>query len=559
MDTQVLSTEHVLPARRSAACVPVPLISAPSVAAPYAQALLFYDKQGAAALDPNALSRSLAQTLSAYPQLAGRLVLPPTTPSTSFPDRPPPTTPSTSFPDRPPPTTPSTSFPDPLPPTTPSTSFPAYTRRFLRPWMEYGSDDPGFLLTFERRIGPLSAILPSPTQWDRVYDSSAIDFDLAPATAPNLSPSNPRTEKPLSGAKITLFDDGAALVVGISHVLADAGALGTFVEDWATIHALLPSQVEVAVDELVKKRRFDWETLDAYAAGDLDAAHPDPALEKLEEGLDVLRYDAWARGATHPPEAMDAKPDPAILELDAARGHKRGQPAPWGLLGTEPCKRYVLTFSASEVERITASARLHAPKASANDAFVAHLWRLITRARLQITGELEFTMACDARRRLNADDTPGCFNICLGLNSPAKEVLQDGWAERRIRAAVDGVTEERVGAWLHRRAHDLDFRREMICFPGTQSVCTTNWARSGVCTLDFGGGGPVYAHNLVQAFGGFATILKGRGDGVEMGGKNGGGEKGDKWYEPGVNVMLWLEESAMERLVRDPALRGYRG
>jgi hypothetical protein len=133
-------------------------------------------------------------------------------------------------------------------------------------------------------------------------------------------------------------------------------------------------------------------------------------------------------------------------------------------------------------------------------------------------------------------------------------VLSDqGWAAQRVRQAVDGVTTDRVSAWLHRRAHDLDLRREMICFAGVRSVCTTNWARSGVCTLDFGGGGPVYAHNLVQAFGGFATILKGRGEGVAMGNRM---EEGTKWYEPGIDVMLWLEESAMDRLVCDPPLRG---
>ncbi|GMK59781.1 hypothetical protein CspeluHIS016_0803870 [Cutaneotrichosporon spelunceum] len=511
-EPEVLSTELVLPASRSSACTPVPLISASSVAAPYAQCLLLYDAQGAAALDRASLSHSLSLVLSAYPQLAGRLRLPSTDPSTSFPE---------------------------------------YTKRFLRPWIEYGSDDPGFLLTFERRSVPLAAVLPAPTQWERVYDARTIDFGLAPALAPNLAPSTPRTEGALSGAKITLFDGGAALVVGTSHVLADAGALGTFLQDWAEVHAL-SSGAEDFVAELVKKRRLDWAALDGHAAGDLNASAPDPMLESVESELDVLRYDAWVAPPSTPLAAM-AVPDPAIAELDAARGFRRGAPPPWELLGSETARTYILNWSAGEVERITARARLHTPAASANDALAAHLWRLITRARGIAKGEVEFTMACDVRRILQAEEAPGCFNVCLGFNAPAEDLAQEGWPEARIRRAVESVSRERVAAWLHRRAHDLDLRREMICFPGVRSVCATNWARSGVCTLDFGGGAPVYTHNLVPAFGGYATILKGRGEGVGMGGRIGGGEK---WYEPGVDVMLWLEESAMARLVADPTLRG---
>lgn len=508
----------------------MPLISAPSVAAPHAQALLLYDLSGAAALerDPGALAKSLAHVLRAYPHFAGRLCLPP-----------------------------------------PEATSPPYTRRFLRPWLEYGhKDDPGFLLRVERRRAPLSTIAPAPTDVERVYNLAATnDFTLAPALAPNLSLTHGRTEDPVSGVKITLFDDGAAFVIGSSHVLCDAGALGTFSADWARLHNALSTpesaaHVEVMVESLAKERHFDSVELDALASGDLDADDEDADLARLESELDVLRYDAWARDSSgvQPPPVMDAKPHRAVELADTARGHRRGQTAPWETLGAEASKVYSFNFSAAEVARIAATVRKEAPDVSTNDAFAAHLWRLIARSRGQEheEGPLEFTMACDSRSRLAVPqlDKPGCFNVCLGFLAPASSVLGDdggAWASTRIRQAVKTVTPKRLGAWLHRRAHDLDFRREMICFPGTRSVCTTNWARSGVCTLDFGGGSPTFSHNLVMAFGGYATILRqGRGDGE-------GDEhapEGRKWYEPGVDVMLWLEESAMDRLVGEQALRG---
>ncbi|CAK9785148.1 unnamed protein product [Cutaneotrichosporon oleaginosum] len=513
---------RIHPSRRRSACAPIPLISISSVSAPPAQVLLFYDTAGAAPLTPDALAHSLALVLNAYPQFAGQLRHPPSLQH-------------------------SLSSTSPSPSSLDSTPFPDYTHRFLRPWIEYGHNDPGLLLTFERRPGARPAL---PETWERIYDLDGIDPSLAPTLAPNLSPTTLRTEVPISGVKVTLYYDGAAFVFGTSHVLADAGALGTFLQDWARI-ALHPEEEEDIVDELVEKRRVDWAALDAFA-GDIDASCEE------EAGLDLLRYDAWAPGA---PPGMRATPDPAIEHLDRASGCARGPAPPWDTLHTAPAKRYAINFTEAEVERIWANAKTHAPRASANDALVAHLWRSITCARGSAAppGPLELSMACDVRRHLAGVETPACFNICLGLLAAPEDVARPGWAEQRIRRAVDGVTAPRVAAWLRRRAQDLDPRRKMVCFPGYRSVCVTNWARARVLP-DFGGGAPRFAHNFVQAFGGYFTIMKaargGRGGEEEGRAEEGREGKVEKWYEPGVDVLLWLEEGGMERLVRDPLLRG---
>lgn len=489
---------------------------------PNAAGLVFYDAEAAAALrDLDALQRSLSAVLSSYPQLAGRLRL-----------------------------------------TQPGDEGRPYTKRYKRTWMSYGQEsDPGVRFTVVDDKRSLAEVLPAQLaghegiyQLETVYDLSLGPELSKPIDAPGRGDGG---NGATAGVKITRFaDGGAALCFASSHALFDAGALGTFLHDWTKVHADLAS----GKNPSLPSRPFDTHALDALAAGDLDADAADPALVQTEAALDVFRYDSWARdptGKDNPPAALDAAlaPPAEVDALDTAAGRPRGTPPPWHTASAAKALTYGLEFSSDDVRRIHKATLAGSDSfVSPQDAFAAHLFRLIARARQHSPDtQLDFEVACDDRRRFDPplpDTAPGCFNVCLGFNVRAGDVLAPSGAvvaAQRVRAAIEGVTSARLAAWLHRRAHDLDPTREWIVFPGNTTVCSTNWARSALYDADFGAGRPCYVHNLVHGFGGYLVIAR---KAVPR------GEQGSKWFEPGVFVSLWLEEEAMARLIADPELRG---
>lgn len=506
VEPKVLTSKHVFPRTTlEPISFPIPLTSITSLAAPPACALLLYDPTAAAALDPTSLEASLSITLQSYPFLVGIQ-------RTARDDDP----------------------------------GPAYSRRFRRQWIEFGTArDPGMSLVFERREYPLESIFAHP-EGTQVLDLETInDLGLQPslATPPLQRKDGGDGGGSLAGVKVTTFACGSAtLCLSVYHTLFDAQALGTFMTDWAAIHrAVIKGDTPS-----IPNRPVDQAMLDSLASGNLDSENEDSRILDLESHLDVFRYDSWARdptGVRNPPSSDGYCPDPAVDALDAAKGRLRGPPPPWETLSTSIVQQRGILFSAADVLRIHKSTGT----GSVHDAFAAHLWRVITRARGN-TGEIDFAMASDDRRRFSPSippTSPGCFNVCRGFSATAERILgQDGaaWAATRIRQALDSATQDTLGAWLYRRAHELDPTREMICFAGNTTVVTTNWARSGLGDADFGKGKPAFVHNLVQAFGGYATIQKLAGDG--------------KWYEPGIVVALWLEEEAMSRLLQDPQLHG---
>jgi hypothetical protein len=418
--------------------------------------------------------------------------------------------------------------------------------------MEFGyEDDPGFVLETEARDVRMSTALP-PTVGLGVVDASVLhDMSLAPTLAGSLLEPGyvDGGGLPLSGAKVTRFAcGGAALCVAVSHIHFDAGALGTFVTDWVSAHAALARGQVPAVPE----RPYSPAAYDALAAGDLDANDEDPALVELEETLDVFRYDSWASDGANPLPPGAVVPPPQMDAADAARGRRRGTVPPRHTRSAAKNRIYGLDFTSSEVEKIAAAAKAQtSEKISTQDAFAAHLWRRVARSRGQEEEAevLDFAMACDARQRFTTlydMSTPGCWNVCLGMQARGSDLFSPrglGWAASRIRKAINSTQAPVLAAWLHRRAHDLAPERFNVAFAGNTTVCTTNWARTGLHDADFGGGLPVLVHNLVSGFGGYATIT--RVPGIV----------GGRWYEPGVRATLWLEEEAMGRLIADPELR----
>lgn len=475
--------------------------------APNVSILLFYPPS--AVFDNDTLQHAIGITLASFPHLGGKLRL-----------------------------------------VQPSDKGRPYTLRYGRPWLEYGCpDDPGSLFEVDERACDMQELMPARISEGVTNAAPTNDPTLLPAIAPLLVPGYEGPTRPLSGVKLTRFScGGTALAVSASHVLCDAGALGVFVRELTTTYrALIAGQEYRPQLQVLDAAKFD-----AQAGGDLDADLPDPELIEVESQLDVFRYDSWAE---HPDAPPDAGPPAAVDAIDAARGRKRGTPSPWHLRSKDKALAYVIEFSPDDIERIHASVVGDSSiRVSVHDAFIAHLWGLVARARGQTHDEvLDCAMACDSRARLPeslSQDTPGCWNVCLGFQARACDILgPDGalFAAKRVRQALGTVRPDTVSAWLHKRAHDIDPNRERIAFAGIRTLCTTNWARCHFYgpDADFGSGGPIYAHNPVQGFGGYATILRQCGPTLA-----------DNWYTPGVMLALWLEEDAMGRLLADPALRG---
>lgn len=494
-DATVLIQTCAHPATKPALTIqPIQLMGISSVFAPNTTALLFYDHR----LDDAALLKSFTHFLDAYPFLAGKLIF-----ASELGD------------DRP-------------------ADAPAYILRHLRTWIKWGAEpDPGVPFTVAERNDSMAAHQPRPVQ-EGV-------FDLAPLQGNALTPPTKGLlvdrDTPCATVQITHFKDGSALALSVSHTLADASAIGQMLTDWATIHH---SQASGKVE--VPSRPFNYLDVDGQAAGDLNTEAEDPALTELESEQDMFRYDAWASGQPVPEE---------VREADERLGKQRGQPLPPGafVFPEGAPSYYGLRFSAADVERIHARVSTQAEgTVSVHDAFAAHLWRLIARARQQ-SGTLDLNVACDARRRFARPlpaGAPGVFNTCLGLQGAAGVLLGAGgeaWAAQRLRQAIGSIRPDTVAAFLHRRAHDLDPMRERICPCHPENTVMTTWARAGLERVDLGRGEPVHTHFHVQAFPGYACIMR------EC------GHAGDKWYAPGLRADVWLEQDSMRRLLADPELR----
>lgn len=472
---------------------PVQLMGVSSITAPNVTAVLFYSD----CLDDAALLASSKYFLDAYPFLAGKLIL-------------------------------ASELGDDKPAET-----PAYTLRYLRTWIKWGAEsDPGMPFTIVQRKDSMKDHMPRAVQ-DGVTDLGHMQHNiLTPPVKGLLDDRDTRC----ATVQITHFSDGSALALSVSHMLADAMTVGQMLTDWASIHrSLAAGKLEIP------SRPLHYVDIDGQAAGDLNAETADPTLVELESKQDMFRYDSWASGTPVPDE---------LREADERQGKQRGEPLPPGAFRfPETSVAYhAVHFSAGDIERIHAriSAETDGP-ISIHDAFVAHLWRLIARARQQ-KGTLALNMASDARRRFPRPlppTQPGVFNTCLGFLGEADVLLDNGgeaWAAQRLRQAINSIQPDTVAAYLHRRAHDLDPTRELItpCHP--ENTIMTTWARAGLELVDFGSGPPIYTHFHVRAFPGYVCVMRECGEGT-------------KWYEPGLHADLWLEEEAMRRLLADPELR----
>lgn len=489
----VLLETRVHPATKAPLTVePIQLMGLSSVVAPNTCPILLYNER----LDDAALLASFKHFLDAYPFMAGKFI-----------------------------------FASELGDDKPADA-PAYALRHLRTWIKWGADsDPGMPFTVIQRKDSMAAHLPTPVQ-EGVTDFTPFHGHALTPAARGLLVDR---DIPCGMVQITHFADGTAVAFSISHMLADAATVGQMLNDWAAIHrSLAAGKLEVP------SRPFHYLDSDGQAAGDLNADDADPAIVEIESRQDMFRYDSWASGTPVPDN---------LKEADERQGSPRGEVLPPGaFVFAQDVANHGLSFSASDLERIHARVQAEAGGfVSLHDAFVAHLWQVMTRAR-QSSGMLSLNVACDSRRRFPRplpQSTPGVYNTCLGFHGEADVLLGEGgeaWAAKRLRQAIASITPETIPAFLHRRAHDLSPLRELICPCHPGNTIMTTWARAGLEAVDFGTGKPTYTQFHVQSLPGYVCIMRQCGE-------------GEKWYEPGLRADLTLETDAMQRLLADPELR----
>ena len=329
--------------------------------------------------------------------------------------------------------------------------------------LSYGSSsDPGVECILAEADFPKSSLFPPDENAD-CWDATHVDYGgfLDAETNFALHDSKEYDGLPSMKVQFTTFkgdNSGVAVAVGMVHSLADAAALLTFMKDWAATSRALSSSKPVPNLQPL----FNPSLIDAAAAGDIDAQHPDLSILRVAAKLPVHRFDYWASaGPSTPPYALPLTKIPQEL-LFHNQDIELGNPVPYHTWDTAaPVSHTTFFFSPAETHAIY----LHAAKdsdvrISHQDALLAHLWAALIRARGLKEGEEHFLdISIDGRRRLEKPLSPAfigspIFNAGVSTKvtattspaSGAKDISDKAAAIRSTVAKFDG---ENLAALLH--------------------------------------------------------------------------------------------------------------
>ncbi len=420
-----------------------------------------------------------------------------------------------------------------------------HTMRFGRLYLSYGStSDPGMELVIAHCPSVLSSLVPSPAvraAGSGMWDARQVPLEELLPTTP-LAPDrevDQNASLPCAAVQLTTFDcGGMAIVAKFPHSLADAQTLLCFMHHWAAINRSLLSHAPLPTVSPL----FDPLLLDRAAAGDIDAATPDPALLDLARALPMHRYDVWASADGFPPFlALAARIPP---ELDRATIKPLGPPLPWNEWDvTAPVAHQLIHFSADEVHRMWEEASLSA-RVSHLDALVSHVWALIIRARELDHDEVAYlNVSVGVRSRL----CPPLPDTFLGSSMVMARVTTTGeqgsshslrTMAASIRSSILQFNPSTLPALLHDIAHQDGAQRMWPAFFGRRNTIATSWLRLDVWGLDFGGGAPQYVEAVMPKVDGCIQVMEA-----------GHGE--------GMRVSLHLREDVMQKLLKDQLLRKY--
>ena len=331
--------------------------------------------------------------------------------------------------------------------------------------LSYGSpSDPGVECILAEADLPKSSLFP-PNETADCWDATHVGYRgfLDAETKFALHDSKEHDGLPSMKVQFTTFKDdnsavAVAVAVSIVHSLADAAALLTFTKDWAATNRALSSSKPVPDLQPL----FNPSLIDAAAAGDIDAQHPDPSILHVAAQLPVHRFDYWASaGPSTPPWSLPLTEIPRELA-----SHRQdidlGNPVPYHTWDTTaPVSHARFFFSPAETHAIyLRAAEDSETRISHQDALLAHLWAALIRARGLKEGEEHFLdISLDGRRRLETPLPPAfigspIFNAGVSTRvtattstaSGVKDLSDKAAAIRNTVARFDG---ENSAALLH--------------------------------------------------------------------------------------------------------------
>jgi hypothetical protein len=516
LDVHITTSGNVFPEARQGSPTTVPLSIIDSTVSGFARCagIWYYDPPSSAEAAPpiSHLRNALSKTLNSYPQLCGRLHYAKSQPSNG------------------------------------------HTHRYRRVHVTYNaSSDIGipFIVATSPKI--LADFIPSTELRKsslKAWDASQLPSDqLFPPTPLALSSDSAPEDAPNVIIQITSFAcGGTAIALEITHCLADAHTMAVFVRDWAsTSRALLEGESLPTLSPV-----FDPQLLDSAAAGDIDAETPDPALQEQARSLPLHRFD-WYKEVPDQPWPLRVPPD-----FDHNQRLSPTNPIPWADWDVNsPASQRILHFSAEEIQNIYAQTIAQDPesKISKHDSLLAHLWTRINAARFNSPDTKTFlNMTFGIRPRLSPplpDKFLGSPILIAAIASPSspstpgKETLLS-MSAKQIRNTLQAFTPSAISAHIHDTAFEYCPQRIWQAFLGRKHLLLTTWLYLGVHDIAFvGNGGPElrFVESVMPSCDGLVQIMEapgGRGDG--------------HWSRNGVDVNLFLEKEAMERLLEDELL-----
>ncbi|KAE9378356.1 hypothetical protein N431DRAFT_435484 [Stipitochalara longipes BDJ] len=508
-DVQVTSIINIFPesTQRDPTTTPLSIFDNASAGFARCAAVWFYDPPSSleSALSASNLQSSLSKTLNFYRQWCGRLSY--ATPKANG----------------------------------------SHNERYQRICVTYNSPtDIGIPFVTATSPKKLSDFLPSIST--RRNTLKAWDASQLPASEllpqKNLSISEEK-EAPNAIIQFTTFACGStAIAIEITHCFADAVALSQFAKDWSLMsrsmfqNAPLPTLTPV----------FDPQRLDSFAAGDIDTSSPDPYIISKARSLPQHRYDWYLHVEDQP------WPTHKPADFDETLTLSPSTPIPWYQWDTSaPVSHRVLHFSAQEIQHIyTLAASSSSLKTSKHDALLAHIWSHITLARQlpeHTTVYLDMTFGLRPRVSpplpdsfLGSPITHAAIPYTTSNSPPSISKLA-----QTIRKTLAVFTPEAVANHLHDLAFEIAPQRLWRACLGREHILLTTWVHAGVYEVDFGSGSPRYVEALMPSCDGLVEVMEAGDVRRQDGGRA-------DWISEGVDVSVYLESRAMQRLLVDRRL-----
>lgn len=383
------------------------------------------------------------------------------------------------------------------------------------------------------------------------------DVLLPPTPLAGLN-SLPSHTDPSVAVQITSFScGGKSVAVQIAHPLADATALSRFVHDWNDTHtALCASAPPPDLNPI-----FAPSEVDRRSAESVDDVELNQKVLEDAYALPLHRYDWWI-SSENSGFGPNAHIIPEVLqeEQSAKEIAKSGTKMPWSTYNVRaPVSHTILHYTSAELDRIYSAATSfpnggEAVNISRHDALVAHIWSLINRARGPENGEANSVVHADITFGLRTRVSPPLPSTFLG--SPLQlakvtipwETAQSPAALPTMASAIKRIlsqfTPEAIGAQIYAIAHELSPQRIWQAFLGREHMLVTSWVHTGLYECGFGTESPPrYVHPIMPLVDGCVQIMEAAPTNTQPGQR--------KWYDDGVDVAIYLETGAMEKLVRD--------